>query len=183
MRMFDSRFQVATRIAAHAFVTLAFVAVGACAADTTDGIGIRNGRTGSGGPLVASPGGGVLGNGKLGGGAGGAAKNSCASTTITAGRKQPIVTLVIDGSGSMCAPCGRSTRWTALRSALMDPDGIVTRLQGGVSFGMALYDGPLEFGSLFGGFGGVMAGGGMQGGGNQGGQNPQCALMGAQNGN
>lgn len=174
MRMFDRRVYLAA-------TSLAFVAaVAGCAADTTsDGIARRNGSSGPGG-LAASPGGGlVVGGGKAGSGAGGNTKNSCASTTITAGRKQPIVTLVIDGSGSMCAPFGGSTRWTTLRSALMDPDGIVTRLQSGVSFGMALYDGPLEFGGLFGGFGGVMAGGGNQG--NQGGQNPQCALMGAQN--
>ena len=147
MRMFDRRFHLAA-------ISLAFVAalVG-CAADTTDGIARRNGQTGPG-ALVTSPGGGLIaGGGKAGSGASGLMKNSCASTTITAGRKQPVVTLVIDGSGSMCAPFGGSTRWTTLRSALMDPDGIVTRLQGGVSFGMALYDGPLDFGGLFGGFG------------------------------
>jgi hypothetical protein len=107
-----------------------------------------------------------------------ASKASCASTTITSGRKQPIVTLVIDGSGSMCAPFGDSTRWQTLRSALMDADGIVTRLQGAVSFGMTMYDGPLEFGGLIGGiFGGAMGGAPMGGSA----QNPQCALMGAQN--
>jgi hypothetical protein len=108
-----------------------------------------------------------------------ASKASCASTTITSGRKQPIVTLVIDGSGSMCAPFGDSTRWQTLRSALLDADGIVSRLQGVVSFGMAMYDGPLEFGGLLGGLiGGAAMGGAAMGGSAQ---NPACALMGAQN--
>lgn len=79
----------------------------------------------------------------------------------------------------MCAPFGGASRWETLRSALLDPDGIVTRLQGVVSFGMTMYDGPLEFGGLLGGvFGGAAMGGGPMGGSAQ---NPQCALMGAQN--
>jgi Mg-chelatase subunit ChlD len=99
---------------------------------------------------------------------------SCAGTNVQAGRRQPLVTLVIDGSGSMCAPFANATRWTALRSALMDQDGVVTRLQSVVSFGMTLYDGPIELGGFLG-----MVGGGsrMMGGG---GQNPQCAGMAAQ---
>lgn len=149
--------------------------VSGCAADA---ITPTRGSTRSGGgfptagsaSLIAGPGGPKTGAA--------AANASCASTTITSGRKQPIVTLVIDGSGSMCAPFGEATRWQSLRSALMDPDGIVTRLQGAVSFGMTMYDGPLEFGGLIGGiFGGAMGGGPMGGSA----QNPQCALMGAQN--
>ncbi|HET8933605.1 MAG TPA: VWA domain-containing protein [Polyangiales bacterium] len=152
--------------------TLALVAaLTGCAEDPSTGLsrGSRNG----GGPLAGGSAL-VIGGGKNGSAGAAASKASCASTTITAGRKQPIVTLVIDGSGSMCAPFGDSTRWTALRSALLDADGIVPRLQGVVSFGMTMYDGPLEFGGILGGLGGF----GMAGGG---GQNPQCALMGAQN--
>jgi hypothetical protein len=112
------------------------------------------------------------------GGKPGAKNGSCASTTVTAGRKQPIVTLVIDGSGSMCADFGGASRWVTLRSALLDADGIVSRLQGVVSFGMALYDGPFDLGGLLGGGGFPGMGGATSGGG---GQNPQCALAGAMN--
>jgi Mg-chelatase subunit ChlD len=101
---------------------------------------------------------------------------SCAGTNVQAGRKQPIVTLVIDGSGSMCAAFGNATRWTALRSALMDADGVVAKLQGVVSFGMTLYDGPIDLTGFLGGLG--TGGGGRMGGG---GQNPQCASMSSQN--
>lgn len=160
------------RKAQLAALTLACLsAVAGCAADTTTPTrgGLRPGPGPGGGfPTAGGP--------SLVTGAGGAAASnaSCASTTITSGRKQPIVTLVIDGSGSMCAPFGDATRWQSLRSALMDPDGIVTRLQGAVSFGMTMYDGPLELGGLIGGiFGGGAMGGSAQ--------NPQCALMGAQN--
>jgi Mg-chelatase subunit ChlD len=80
-------------------------------------------------------------------------QESCADTMVQAGRKQPLVMIVIDGSGSMCAPFGNATRWTALRSALMDPDGIVTKLQAAVSFGVTLYDGPLDLNGLLAGGG------------------------------
>jgi len=163
-----------SHLAAMALACL--TALSGCAADTvtpTRG-GARSGSgfsTAGGGSLITGPGGSRTGAA--------ASSASCASTTITSGRKQPIVTLVIDGSGSMCAPFGEATRWQSLRSALMDPDGIVTRLQGAVSFGMTMYDGPFELGGLIGGiFGGGAMGSAMMGGSAQ---NPQCALMGAQN--
>jgi hypothetical protein len=54
----------------------------------------------------------------------------------------PTIVFVIDGSGSMCAPFGASTRWQALRSALLEPGkGLVYRLQSSVRFGATLYDG------------------------------------------
>lgn len=98
---------------------------------------------------------------------------SCARQDVQAGRKQPLVTIVIDGSGSMCAPFGNATRWTALRSALMDPDGIVTRLSPAVLFGVALYDGPFDISGLLAGTGAASAGSAAQ--------NPQCAAAGLQN--
>jgi hypothetical protein len=56
-----------------------------------------------------------------------------------------VVAFVIDGSGSMCAPFGNATRWTALRSALMDKTaGLVYRVQMNASFGMYLYDGSID---------------------------------------
>jgi hypothetical protein len=159
-------------LVAKVAVVAAVAALSGCSADTVTGPGSRGSR-GFSGPTAGGSSL-VVGDGKNGPGLG---NNSCASTTITSGRKQPIVTLVIDGSGSMCAPFGDSTRWQTLRSALLDADGIVTRLQGSVSFGMTMYDGPLEFGGLLGGvFGGAM--GGAMGGTTQ---NPACALMGAQN--
>jgi len=167
---------IATHLRARlAALTLAGLsALSGCAAEP---VPTRGGTRSGGGFPTAGSSSLVVGAGGPNSGAA-ASKASCASTTITSGRKQPIVTLVIDGSGSMCAPFGDSTRWQTLRSALMDADGIVTRLQSAVSFGMTMYDGPLEFGGLIGGiFGGAMGGAPMGGSA----QNPQCALMGAQN--
>jgi hypothetical protein len=41
---------------------------------------------------------------------------------------------------------GGSSRWLALRSALMDPGGVVQTLQAVVRFGLVIYDGPLAAG-------------------------------------
>jgi hypothetical protein len=160
------------RIAA---ILASLIALAGCSAETDYRTAASRGNAG---PIAG--GGGLLGSGTGNGGklVGNNGKGeSCAKTTITSGRKQPIVTLVIDGSGSMCAPFGDSTRWQTLRSALMDADGIVSRLQAGVSFGMVMYDGPLEFGGLLAGFGGAAPAGGAMGGS----QSPACSLMGAQN--
>src|SRR5690349_175235 len=46
----------------------------------------------------------------------------CASAVVQTAKNNPTVVFVIDGSGSMCAPFGNgATRWSALRSALLDP--------------------------------------------------------------
>jgi hypothetical protein len=79
----------------------------------------------------------------------------CGAVDLTNGRVTPVVWLVIDGSGSMAdplvapadpmmpAPAG-SSRWDALRPALMDPNGgVVKTLDQFVKFGMVMYDGPL----------------------------------------
>jgi hypothetical protein len=82
----------------------------------------------------------------------------CASTSIVANRVLPTVMLVVDGSGSMMggygpipdggmpspnplmAAPGQSTRWQAIRDALVKPDvGVVPSLQGLVHFGLALF--------------------------------------------
>jgi Mg-chelatase subunit ChlD len=65
----------------------------------------------------------------------------CAMGNARATRVKPTVYLVIDGSGSMTDNLGGTDRWSALRSALMDPDGVVPTLQSVVEFGMVLYDG------------------------------------------
>ncbi|MDD9968880.1 MAG: VWA domain-containing protein [Myxococcales bacterium] len=60
---------------------------------------------------------------------------------------KPTVLFVIDGSGSMCAPFGASTRWTELRNVLLDEQsGLVTVLQSRGAFGMLLYDGSIDVG-------------------------------------
>jgi len=77
----------------------------------------------------------------------------CPEGAARAGRVVPRVILVLDGSCSMTTPypangarsatmCNDSpgTRWAALRSALLDPNtGVVTRLQGVVDFGLAIF--------------------------------------------
>lgn len=58
---------------------------------------------------------------------------------------EPIVLFVIDGSGSMCADFGGSTRWQSLRSSLLDrSQGLIYRLQDQGMFGMILYDGTID---------------------------------------
>ncbi|MDH5673858.1 MAG: VWA domain-containing protein [Myxococcales bacterium] len=86
--------------------------------------------------------------------ASGGGPTSCASANVNTSTAEPRVTLVLDGSTSMADPLGGGggARWTAMRSALMDPDGVVMRLQPVVEFGMVVYNGSL--GSLAGGFGG-----------------------------
>jgi hypothetical protein len=54
------------------------------------------------------------------------------------------VQVVVDASGSMAEPlgdCGR--RWDCLREALIGDSGLVTELQGTVSFGLTLYGGQI----------------------------------------
>lgn len=69
----------------------------------------------------------------------------CASAIINAPKNMPTIVFVVDGSGSMCAPFGLSTRWLALRSALLDPmRGLIYRLQDSVNFGLTIYDGTID---------------------------------------
>jgi hypothetical protein len=63
----------------------------------------------------------------------------CAGATVTAARIVPTVYLVIDGSSSMNAPFGGGTRWSVLREALVGANGVVTRLESIVKFGMTIY--------------------------------------------
>ena len=58
--------------------------------------------------------------------------------------QEAVVLFVLDGSGSMAEPFGTATRWTAMRSALLDPQtGFITRFQNDAQFGMLLYDGAI----------------------------------------
>jgi uncharacterized protein YegL len=65
--------------------------------------------------------------------------NVCAMARVAASRVVPEVYFVIDGSGSMNADFGSGTRWTVLREALVGANGVVTKLEGFVKFGMATY--------------------------------------------
>jgi Mg-chelatase subunit ChlD len=89
----------------------------------------------------------------------------CASTVVSTMKNMPTVVFVIDGSGSMCAPFGMSTRWQALRYALLDPSaGFIYRLQDAVRFGATLYDGTIDTNLAAGAALSVT-------------QNPPCALL------
>jgi Mg-chelatase subunit ChlD len=66
--------------------------------------------------------------------------NTCASASVRASRITPTVYLVIDGSGSMNAGFGgQGTRWQVLREAMVGSNGIVTKLESVVHFGMSIY--------------------------------------------
>lgn len=102
----------------------------------------------------------IAGTGALGASGNGVpAAEDCGSGDFIGGRVTPVVWLVLDGSGSMAdplmtpadptmpAPAG-SSRWDALRPALMDPaTGVVKTLESLVKFGMVMYDGPLNGGA------------------------------------
>lgn len=56
-----------------------------------------------------------------------------------------VVLFVVDGSGSMCEVFGTATRWTGLRSALLDPmAGVIPRLETEAQFGLMIYDGSID---------------------------------------
>lgn len=62
----------------------------------------------------------------------------------------PRIMYVVDGSGSMCAPLSGTTRWKALRKALLEPDkGLIYLFQARAAFGMLLYDGTISMEALF----------------------------------
>lgn len=69
-----------------------------------------------------------------------------ATMTGGGGCLDAVVLFVVDGSGSMCDVFGNATRWTALRSTLLDPmNGLIPRLQGEAQFGLMIYDGSIDF--------------------------------------
>jgi hypothetical protein len=100
--------------------------------------------SGVGGPLILPP--------PQGGSAAvGGQNQECASALVQTNKNMPSIVFVIDGSGSMCANFGGSTRWQAVRNALLDPmKGLIYRLQSSVSFGAALYDGTIDLGLALG---------------------------------
>jgi hypothetical protein len=109
-----------------------------------NGAAASGGTTGGGGTTGV---GGTTGGPKPGGG------RACVEGSAQASRVIPTVVLVLDGSCSMSTEYPSSggmsatrcedtpnSRWAALRTALLDPAaGIVTRLEGVVEFGAAIY--------------------------------------------
>lgn len=125
------------------------LAVSACAG--TDGTPSRGGGSKSGGTIgdgspVDQPSNTAFGNvnGPSQGLAGSGSSvvmdpNVCASASVTASRITPTVYFVIDGSGSMDSKFGNGTRWSVLRDSLIGMNGVVTKLESVVKFGMAVF--------------------------------------------
>jgi len=140
------------------------VALCACSSEESDSSGRGSGVGGDGDAVTGggSGNGGGTGAGDGDGTGSGTGSGSgipddfegCASADINAARVKPTVWFVVDGSGSMDNALGGSSRWDALRSALMDPDGVVQELQAVVEFGLVLYNGPFDIGGLIPGLGG-----------------------------
>jgi hypothetical protein len=123
--------------------------------------GNNGGSTGTGAPGTSSdpfgntPGGttapGATGNPGMLPGAAGSGSPTGMPTTCAEGMQNtspvtPNVWLIIDGSTSMEEIFDGPTRWQALRSALMDPGGLVQTLEATVRFGMVIYSGPMNGG-------------------------------------
>lgn len=65
---------------------------------------------------------------------------TCAEVRVGARRVTPIVTLIVDQSGSMDQGLsGGLSRWDAMRRALTADGGLVTALEGQAEFGLALF--------------------------------------------
>jgi len=106
-------------------LSIAFLAVlsTACTANQYDGGG------GNGGPDAGDNGGG-----------GGGPDASCPAVNFTAQAITPSIHLLIDRSGSMDEAIGGTSRYNAVRTALVDPtNGVVTKLQSKAYFGASLY--------------------------------------------
>lgn len=152
---------VVSRSASCAIAVLFCMA--ACGGSDTDG-GVR--RPGFGNPSGTSGAGGFGAGGALGGAGfgnpngqpngqagtgvqnpplGGSGGEQCAEAMVNTSTSTPTILFVVDGSGSMCEQFGGSTRWQALRSALLDQaQGLVYRMQSQVVFGAMLYDGTID---------------------------------------
>lgn len=110
-------------------------------------------RGGSGGTGTQGGGGGSVSGGSAGtplldasvgsGGSGG--DSGCPDVEVSLGRTTPTVVIVIDQSNSMDLPLepesdDMTSRWDALKSALLDTDGLIAPLEQAVRFGLVLYD-------------------------------------------
>jgi hypothetical protein len=70
--------------------------------------------------------------------------DACAETSVELSTEPPNVLLLVDRSGSMAKELADGiSRWSSLRSALIDPaTGLVASVQASVNLGLALYTGP-----------------------------------------
>jgi hypothetical protein len=100
--------------------------------------------TAGGGAIGATPG--VAGGGALGSTIPGLLPPPDPSTAgATSGCRNATIGFLIDGSGSMCEPFGGATRWTALRTALLDKtNGLIYKVNNLATIGMYLYDGSID---------------------------------------
>lgn len=65
---------------------------------------------------------------------------SCPAVNFTAKAVTPSIQLLIDRSGSMGDPIGNTSRYNAIRNALVDStNGVITKLQAKAYFGASLY--------------------------------------------
>jgi hypothetical protein len=100
--------------------------------------------TAGGGAIGVTPG--VAGGGALGSTIPGLLPPPDPSTAgATSGCRNATIGFLIDGSGSMCEPFGGATRWTALRTALLDKtNGLIYKVNNLATIGMYLYDGSID---------------------------------------
>jgi hypothetical protein len=152
-----------TRTAYQIAILAAWAALAACSADADSSSPSGSGNNQFGNTPAAGAGAGVAGTGSTAGSGSGSAGlggdgigQGCATADIQAARVTPTIWLVVDGSGSMDEGFGGTSRWTALREALMAAQGgVVPTLQAAVVWGLVEYDGPIDIGSflpgLFGG--------------------------------
>lgn len=65
---------------------------------------------------------------------------ACADLQLTLGKTEPTVVLLVDQSNSMVASFSGGTRWTVIKSVLLDdPAGLIKPLEGDVRFGLTMF--------------------------------------------
>ena len=105
-----------------------------------DGKCLRSGGTGGSGGGFNNPGSGRGGRGGGGSGNRDGSVGECADTVVRASKIIPTVIVIVDQSGSMDEDFADDTRWTVLRSSLLQqPGGLIDDLQSQVRFGLAMY--------------------------------------------
>lgn len=73
---------------------------------------------------------------------GGLDEDTCARADISLDRIRPRIVFLVDASSSMSEDLGGISRWNAMRTALLDADGVVPNLEDLVKFGLVTYAGP-----------------------------------------
>ncbi len=132
------------RLAMSSVVVGVMGVVVGCSCDSDDGAGGASGASGFDGGAAVGGSGGFSGLGGFGGSSGSSGSGgtgTCADANITATNGIPTIWLLIDGSSSMQQDYGNTTRWRALREALVGPNGVLRELDDRINFGMAIYAG------------------------------------------